>query len=182
MSLLYFLLAALWFVKVLSNQWPEGTTNNLLRSIKIDNSHSSTRYFRLHDIEYDPETGDYFYLGYFYLSINFHFISRFNYTGEHRWGKVFTNYSAYNTLEYSPTYQTLYYLIDTRPLTLMKVNSSSGEHIFSYRLPTSYNYDDYGDCSLSRDELAMFWLLYISTSKAMIRLNATTSEITYVQL
>ena len=110
----------------------------------------------MHDIEFDSETGDYFYLGHVNTSSDFHFISRLNYTGEHKWGKVFSNHSAYNSLEYSPTYQTLYYLTDVSPLILMKVNSSNGEHIYSYQLASSYIEDTYGDCSLSGDELAMF--------------------------
>ena len=178
MYLIYLVVAAIWFSKVIANDWPNGTTTNLLKSIAIDESDANSSDFRLHDIEFDSNTGDFFYLGHFVNdSTNFHFISSFSNTGVERWSKVYASHSVHNSLEYSLIHETLYYLTDTSPPILMRVNSPSGAHLNSYQLADSSIMNNYGDCSLSGDEVALFWILYISNVASVIRLNTTTSEI-----
>ena len=116
----------------------------------------NTTNFRLHDIEFDPETGDFFYLGHLYDTEESHFISRLDYKGDVIWGKKFNDYSVNNTLEYSPTYETLYYLIDANPTILTKIDSTDGANINLHQLESVTIVDNYGDCSLSGDELALF--------------------------
>ena len=117
----------------------------------------NTTNFRLHDIEFDPETGDFFYLGHFVNnSEDFHFISSFSNTGVERYSRVYANHSVHNSLVYSLELWELYYLIDANPLILVKTNHSSGEHYNSYQLTNSSIENSYGDCSLSRDESALF--------------------------
>ena len=129
----------------------------MLKSIALDESDDDTINFKLHDIEFDSGSDEYFYLGHFVNdSTNFHFISRFNNIGVEGWSTVFPSHSVHNTLEYSPANETLYYLTDASPPVLMKVNSTTGAHITSHTLTDSSIESNYGDCSLSGDEAALF--------------------------
>ena len=91
------------------------------------------------DMEYDPETGDYFYLssiypislsseyGYNYANV----ISRVDGTGKFIWDRSYTYstecISHRNTLQYSHTRQILYYASHTYPASIVRVNSSNGD-------------------------------------------------------
>ena len=117
--------------------------------------------WRMHDIEYDSENDEYFYLGHYYSPYYSHFISKRDSAGNHIWGKAYDRSgrlnSSHNTLQYSPTYQTLYYTLHTQPNGLVKVNSTNGDIQNIYQL-TGLNHDNWWKihCSLSNDELAYF--------------------------
>ena len=131
---------------------------NLLKSIALEETpNTGSSDFTLHDIEFDSGTDEYFYLGHFVdNSDNFHFISKFNNIGDQVWSKLYANHSVQNSLEYAPVNGALYYLTDANPPVLMRVSSSDGTSISSYQLTDSSIVNNYGGCSLSGDELALF--------------------------
>ena len=136
----------------MGNQCPSGRTENVLARLRFDSSGHNSSGFYLQDIEYDSETNDYFYLG---ETSDSHCISRLNSRGDIIWSKAYSGTSVDDTLEYSPTNQTLHYLIRTDSVGLMKINSSDGTLLTSFQI-SDISMLEYTKCSLSIDSGALF--------------------------
>ena len=154
-NLTYLILMLMLLAKVLSNQMPTTRRNdNIFKSIAFAGVNSRT--WKMIDMEYDSETGDYFYLssiyprylsseyGYNYANV----ISRVDEAGKFKWDRSYT-YSIEsichrNTLQYSHTRQTLYYASHTYPASIVRVNSSNGDILSSHQVsPVSRKADWY---------------------------------------
>ena len=132
----------------------------------------------LKGIKHDPETGDYLYIG---TSSNprGHFLSRLDYTGNLKWGRVYnystSSYTDNNTFEYSPTYQTFYFTFTSGSKRLFKVNSLNGDILNSFEIPEAYYSEK---LSLSRDELALYGSIQKSSNELVLfRFDTATSRI-----
>ena len=114
-------------------------------------------------MEYDSDSDEYFYLANIRLDYSApyprFYIARKDNVGNVIWERVYyADYyrSKYNTFQYSPRYQALYF-VTYNPIYLVKVNSLNGDIINLYRITNIYGYGlRYSQCSLSNDELAYF--------------------------
>ena len=84
-------------------------------------------------------------------------------------------------MQYSSSDQTLYYVVQTEPLSLVKASSINGKILISYQLNhdlyTSF-FDSCNHCSLSKDGLTYFWnIAQPDDYRAIIRLNTSSSQI-----
>ena len=164
---------------VLSLNWTGGRSRRVLKSLKFG-TNAFTTSMNLRGIQHDSDTGDYFYVGQTYSYG--HFVSRMDYTGNLKWGRTHNasgyNYSGNNTFEYSPTHQALYYTLTGRPMYLLKADSVSGNILNSFEISNVDRYSSQDKCSLSKDELALFWIIYKgSDERIIIRLDTNTSRI-----
>ena len=131
-------------------------------------------------IKHDPETGDYLYIGTI-SNPRGHFLSRMDYAGNLKWGRVY-NYSRYsytdnNTFEYSPAYQTFYFTLIGSPKYLFKGNSLNGDILNSFEIPELSSQSLQDKCSLSKDQLTLFWNIYKASERgAIIRFDTNTSQ------
>ena len=137
-------------------------------------------------MEYDSETGDYFYLGFINRSSNdhVHYIWRIDYAGNLNWSKAYAGsgnyfYSVVDTLQYSASNHELYYLLLINPHYVVRVNSSSGNYLGRYKINGNSLYGWHSSkCKLSNDGLAYFWNLPESwTARYIMRFNTTSSQI-----
>ena len=85
-------------------------------------------------------------------------LSRMDNIGNLKWGKIFNEGQvSHYSLEYSPTYETLYFtLSQNNDFIFMRMNSTDGNYLESYNI---YEYDQlqaYLTCSLSNDESLVF--------------------------
>ena len=84
-----------------------------------------------------------------------------NFTGHLNWTKAIGHgsnyYSIHDTLQYSPTNHTLYYLLSTDPNIVVRRNSTTGDLLGTHQINGAYyNTWDDSQCKLSNDELAYF--------------------------
>ena len=84
-----------------------------------------------------------------------------NFVGDMIWSNAyFTNaheYISWDTLQYSPTNQELYFMYRAFPHLMVRVNSSSGDILGKYQISGSYWYGWRSNkCRLSSDGLANF--------------------------
>ena len=84
-----------------------------------------------------------------------------DFTGHLNWNKAIDDgsdyYSIHDTLQYSPTFHTLYYLLNTNPYIVVRLNSSTGDLLGTHQINGADVNDWYfSQCKLSNDELAYF--------------------------
>ena len=84
-----------------------------------------------------------------------------NFTGHLNWNKAIDDgsdyYSIHDTLQYSPTFHTLYYLLSTDPNIVVRRNSTTGDLLGTHQINGADVNDWYfSQCKLSNDELAYF--------------------------
>ena len=148
-----------------------------MKSLKLIATVSSR--IKLGGIQHDSETGDFFYVGSSY-NPDGHFVSRMDYAGNLIWGKAYNNPSlahggSNHTLEYSPSYKTLYYTLYSSPKLLLKVNSLNGVVLNSFEIPEAFGREK---LSLSRDELALYGSIRKSSNELVFfRFDTATSRI-----
>ena len=183
MSLSFLMMVLIVLTGSLSNQWSISTSSNIFKSLVFENTNSTN--WRIQDIEYDANTGDFFYTSYIYQS-DLHFVSRTDYIGNLVWYKAYSTdvsmFSNHHTLQYSATNQTLYYTLNSIPMALIKVNSSNGDVLNSYQVPGTPQTSGWSNrCRLSKDEVVIFWFLIKSTNEYFEVMISMNQKILYFQ-
>ena len=179
-SSFYISMIPILFIGVLSNQWPDGMNNNVLKSNTFNETNSFG--WRLQDIQYDANTDDYFYLGIIVdMDNNWfnHFLAKFDTTNNQVWGKVSNRtHPSFNTLQYSSINQTLFYILCNAPIVLTKVNSSDGGYLNSFQIAGfNSHYFWRNKWSLSNNEDMLFWVVFKSSCEiGIVRHNILTSQ------
>ena len=184
----YLIVQSILLVSLMFNQWTTETSSSIVKSFTLQNTNPNSVMMSLRDMEYDSISGDFFYAlsnYYFPDDASQYFIWRMDYVGKLLWGKSYLNYNvSYFSLEYSPTYQTLYYSFDIfEPFVIMRANSTNGDYLNSYQISDFRQYWYYHRCSLSMDELALFWNLYYdSTGLGFVRFDTVSASITIAKI
>ena len=177
MSKSFYLMILILWAGVLGNQWPAGTTDNLVKSIKYSYIGSVGTHTWLFDADYDIETGDIFYLG--WINPPTYFVSRMDHLGNLVWGNAFNQWAVHFSLEYSSTYEKVYYTSYYSGIfALMQVNSTNGNYLGKYQVPGIYQDDYEYRCRLSKDELSFFWTVGRSGyGQGILRFDQNSSQI-----
>ena len=104
------------------------------------NQNQPTSETKLYDMEYDLDTGDFFYLGEVFPS---YYVSRVNYLGNINWIKTFTNIPAIYSLMYSAINEQVYHTFYSNSFTLVRINSTDGTHIQAHQVTSSLSQNDF---------------------------------------
>ena len=115
----------------------------------------------MHDMDYDSETGDYYYLSSIYTGNLAHVITRMNSTGQFIWDRSYAYstecLSHRNTLQYSGVNQIVLYTAHTSLASIVKLDSSNGDIVSSHQVSLITRKQDwYHQCRLTNDEQAYF--------------------------
>ena len=190
MKLLYLIMVLIFVTGVMTDQWPAETNTNLVKLLTFTPININSTRLVLQNMEYDSETGDYFYGGFFVISRYHHpyFIWRMNFSGDMIWiNAYFTRSYEYinrDTLQYSPTNQELYFIYRAFPQLMVRVNSSSGDLLGKYQISGSSWYSWRSNkCRLSSNGLANFWNMPAGASlRYVFRFNTTSYQIDKVTI